>query len=178
MAKLKRLKELPAIVRASGVTAFCETGTAQGTGIDWAMGMGLSPVWSCDTAWASVSRARKAYPNAVILHEPSTKALQRFLREIPDRTMFWLDAHSRTLDPFPLLEELAVIRATRPATNDLIVIDDIDVLPGGPRGPRHRQTVAGPSHAELLAALPPTFAVQTIIDHTSHVPVLVACRAT
>lgn len=104
-------------------------------------------IYSVDMDISWVELARKRFPQAVVDHNLSTPALERWLRDElspEDRVLFFLDAHFPGADyrgakydvaapnAVPLQEELNLIVKYREGCSDYIVCDDARIYSIGP----------------------------------------------
>jgi len=120
-----------------------ETGTYKGDGIRCAISAGYKKMYSCDINKDYINLAKKNYSdyNLVAENLASPKFLEKILKEIDTRAVFFLDAHfwpenpsdsnsgfkpdtmNSELKPCPLIEELTMIK-NHHIKNHVILIDD------------------------------------------------------
>lgn len=134
-------------LRQYGCNVYVETGTGMGLTLGKACASAFERVYSVDMDphWVNLARAR--YPKAVVEHNLSTPALERWLREElarEDRVLFFLDAHFPGADyrgakydvsapnAVPLQEELTLIAKYREGCADYIICDDARIYMIGP----------------------------------------------
>ena len=120
------------------LTAFVETGTAGGDGVNAGFSAGFSRVLSCEMHYPSYMNCLQRfanYRNVKIFYGSSVDMLPVILSELGgEKVLFWLDAHvlmsydplydSRETDKLPLRYELDAITIDRDFSKDVIVIDD------------------------------------------------------
>jgi len=122
---------------------FIETGTFKGEGIEKALEVGFSKVYSCDINQEAVENAINKFSNqnVIVINQPSQEALKLFFNEINERCVVFLDGHfmpydendenrgfgedtvKKGLPPCPLMEELGII-AGHHVKGHIILIDD------------------------------------------------------
>jgi len=120
-----------------------ETGTYTGDGVECAFNSGYTTVYSCDINPEYVSNAKEKFKNKNFIVEliPSEIALKKFLTEIDQRCVIFLDGHAMPYDindpnkgfgpdtlgknalTSPLMEELKIIREHH-IKDHVILIDD------------------------------------------------------
>jgi hypothetical protein len=135
--RLLNCVNVPLLKRACGLRAFVETGILDGDGIAVAQHYGFESIYSCDIDDAAVEKARRRFPgNHVILARSDSR---QFIRDMADRlrepTFLWLDAHfpdhaAGEVGEFPLPDELATLARRAGVARDVIVCDDMRVIPG------------------------------------------------
>lgn len=129
------------------LTAFIETGTEQGYGVETAIRAGFKKVLSCEIVnrrYLAAAARFKINPIVSIYEGASKDVMPKMLKATKDdKRMFWLDAHlphwgEPDIDYdikqiLPLRDELSAIKNTG-ALNDVFLIDDIRVF-----DKRHRE---------------------------------------
>ncbi len=131
------------LIQNNNLKAFVETGTGYGVSLGWAYGLGLE-CWTCDVEQRQILPANHAYPNANVFLWESVPFLLTACHKVTVPALFWLDAHDSPEggDPWPVYNELAVIREERDGL-DVILCDDIT----DPRFDRERyRTLFAPTH--------------------------------
>ena len=116
-----------------------ETGTYTGDGVECAFNSGYTTVYSCDINPEYVSNAKEKFKNKNFIVEliPSEIALKKFLTEIDQRCVIFLDGHAMPYDindpnkgfgpdtleenalTSPLIEELKIIKEHHIKENEL-----------------------------------------------------------
>ena len=132
---------------------FLETGTGSGAGITAALQAPLERIFSVEIMPTIAAAARRRFARDArveIVEGTSAEGLARILTRLPTAvpTLFWLDAHFPGADyglagydaekdvdiRLPLERELALIKSARPASRDVIIIDDLRIYIDGPFG--------------------------------------------
>lgn len=161
-----RTFNLAPMMEAFGCRYLFETGTSSGDGVAYAQHFAFDEIWSVEIVPELAERAKArfaAVDRIHILNEPSTSALARVLPGLPPSrsVIFWLDAHFPGADDglatykaeqdddrrLPLQRELEMIAALRPASRDVIIIDDLRIYEDG-------EWEQGPL-PEIASTLPP-----------------------
>lgn len=142
--------DIASIVRGR-TRVFCETGCSRGDGLRWAVGSGLfTTMLSCDIDERLVRHCAGAFRSASVFCMDSVEFLEQHAPQ--GAAMFWLDAHDPSCGTFPLLEEIAVIKSRDCFARDIVVVDDIDALPGW-TGKKWRVQMASPSWDAVCAEM-------------------------
>jgi glycosyltransferase involved in cell wall biosynthesis/SAM-dependent methyltransferase len=112
--------------------AFVETGTALGRGVKAALRAGFKTIYSIEENRELYAFNRTQFKDAAgvhILHGESCKVLPQIMSALHGSATFWLDAH-RTGGglnggqmPYPLLEELRIIKSHAVCTHTLLIDD-------------------------------------------------------
>ncbi len=129
---MSHLSDTPAkaLKEQYGLEVFVETGCGNGDGLRYAKEIGFEKRLSCDTNFDSVIACRSL---GETFWMPSDEFLV-FVAGDAHQALFWLDAHfgqffgagSDSKAPFPLLDELQVIRQYKKGLErDVIICDDI-----------------------------------------------------
>lgn len=111
---------------------FVETGTFDGSGIQFALRAGFKNIYSVELNDLLFNLAKKKFAqnkNIHLFHGDSGKILWDVIKNIDDRITFWLDGHNGVPDPnggknTPLMEELEQIK-WHPHKDHIIIIDDM-----------------------------------------------------
>jgi len=115
-------------IEARGIRTFFETGTYRGDTLNWVKKHTEVPyIFSVESKrlyyWFAVRMVALQNQGAIFFGD-SSAVLKRELPNLNAPVLFWLDAHYGTLDPFPLKDELKVIKAA--GVKCLILIDDFN----------------------------------------------------
>jgi hypothetical protein len=155
MGDLRRLDILPYLVKHNP-SAFVETGTGHGNGVDKAFTLGFEKIYSTEIIEEQFEKLKPKYeniPNIFLYNLPSPQFLKEVLPKIQGNIFFWLDAHYPgadlhmsnckylpnvdcwNYDPgipeefrLPLLTELLIIKELRKDKKDIIFIDDLAIF--------------------------------------------------
>lgn len=121
---------------------FVETGTGTGAGLAIAARVPFFSLWSSEIipSLAEQARTQWVFDHRVRIYEGPSVDMLTTLNMLPEYQpiLFWLDAHFPGADfglrgygdeadlslRLPLAAELAIIKANRPHSRDIIVIDD------------------------------------------------------
>ena len=124
------------VVRRFRLKNLVETGTGpHSSGLEVAANLGLHG-YSCDIDPKYCSAARKTHPNFEIYNSDSLTFLANVLPRIAEPTFIWCDAHfaneklNTKLPPWPLYEELKIIRKSRDSNRHVIWCDDMQHVLG------------------------------------------------
>lgn len=136
-----------------GCDVFFETGTGSGASLKHALdSRQFEKLYSAEIHRETALSAKRRFgdnPNVTILNSDSIGALSEVLPSIAAnaRVLFFLDAHfpgevakdfegySSTVpgsQSLPLEDELRLIKALRPLSDDLIIVDDLRIYEDGP----------------------------------------------
>jgi len=118
-----------------GLTAFLETGSEGGAGVDNGIRAGFAKLLSCEINESRYKQCLERFRNdsrVSLFHGNSLDVLPAMLQQLKvDRCLFWLDAHlppgleKRAALQVPLREELGIISEHRDIRTDVFVIDDM-----------------------------------------------------
>lgn len=130
-----RLQEL---ISKYSIENFIETGSHEGTGINYVLHNGIANIYSCDINKYYVDICKAKFPNATILHCSSVDFLNEVQDLIPGPSLIWLDAHlgyylygSDNKDVnmnLPLWDEVVILAKKDGIEKDIILIDDIRII--------------------------------------------------
>lgn len=130
--------QVEALVEKYGLQSFVETGCFEGHGLQYAQGVNLTQLYSCDVNETYVNVCKQRVPEANVYHQDSITFLQTVLPTITTPTLFWLDAHypiyygmseETAITKFPLIEEIRlIIKHKQNYAQDVIICDDLRVL--------------------------------------------------
>lgn len=175
MSNLKHLFGLHSIILEQfrvGPLNFIETGCKEGEGIAWALEHGFYSIQSCDINQRYVDTCNSFLDgdNDIVVCQNSLAFLKHVVLTAP--TVFWLDAHDKTMDTFPVLEELKILRMKGVLyERSLILIDDVDAMPGCPF--THHRTLDSPQFVDVEELLQQTHDTGFLFDTKVRRPVLV-----
>lgn len=158
---------LNAIIEQFKCTAYVETGTGIGVSLQYALEHPFEKFYTVDidkdlqeSTKKSINNSRVEYVNGL-----STESLKLIVPKLKDdkSVLFFLDAHLPGADfhkmtyedsmktykehSLPLEEELKIINGLRDTTNDVIVIDDLQLYDDGPY--QHKTWIYGDLQKEL-----------------------------
>jgi hypothetical protein len=136
------------IIKEYNAVYFFETGTGDGTGIEYAVKSPFQKIISTEIIPQLAKKASKkfrAFGNVSILEGDSIKALAEELPKLDSNCVFWLDAHFPGADAglkeydatndegirLPLEREVKLIKQIRVAYNDVFIIDDLRIYENG-----------------------------------------------
>lgn len=130
-------------------SAFFETGTFWGDGVDYALASPFLQLLSAEVVPEIADKAKARFasiPRVEIIEDSSEKALSDRAASIEHNCVFWLDAHYPGADAgmnaydkdmdeamrLPLAREIATIHRLRKSYSDVIIIDDLRIYEDGP----------------------------------------------
>lgn len=143
MSTFKHLKIKP-LMEQYGLRTFVETGVLDGDGIQAALDFGFQYAFSCDLYERYALPAAERFQNdpRVRVSWCDSKIFMEALPLMIGPCLFWLDAHHPHFygtvpetdeNKFPVMLEIEYIKTRRDYKKDVILIDDLIVIPGSPR---------------------------------------------
>tara|TARA_R100001509_G_scaffold146831_2_gene103998 strand:- start:1021 stop:1641 length:621 start_codon:yes stop_codon:yes gene_type:complete len=138
-----KIYDLDTAIKKCNIEYFVETGTLEGDAIEYMLQFkSLKKLISFEIIKELVDKARERFKgnNRVeIVHEDSSKGLEKKLSNIKGNTIFWLDAHFPGADiglteytnevdkdtNLPLEKEIAAIKKRSKQYKDIIIVDDL-----------------------------------------------------
>lgn len=136
------------IIKDYNTIYFFETGTGQGTSIEYAVKSPFKKIISTEIIPQLAEKASKkftSFENVSILESDSIKALEEELPKLDKNCIFWLDAHFPGADAglkeydatsdesirLPLEKEINLIKKMRIGFDDVFIIDDLRIYENG-----------------------------------------------
>lgn len=142
------LEKIRSLKREYDISAFIETGTGGGQGVEAALKIGFEEIYTCEIWSEQIEFLQKKfenYPHVKIFNLESCEFLEFVCKKIEKNSFFWLDAHFPGADigfarhdaeedlskRLPLENELEIIKKNRANFNDVIFCDDLFIYEKG-----------------------------------------------
>lgn len=166
------------------LTAFVETGTWRGDGVECARKAGFETIYSIELHREFFEKACtrfQTFSHIKIIQGTSLDGLPQIFDVIANRSvLWWLDAHlqdvygmsAKMTERFPLEDELALISKFRDIANDLFIMDDLRIYEDGPfaHGSCHtHQKCSKPGIGFVYTYLGNTHTIEKRYEHEGYI---------
>ncbi len=131
------VKLLKAIITNQNVKIYFETGLSEGNGVRKALSCGFEKIYSIDLCSRWIKEAKENFKDNdnVILIEDDSQNLAEYIKDIKEKTLFFLDAHNDHSNMHyeqsdidcPVIKELEAIKISS-IKNHVIIIDDVRIF--------------------------------------------------